>query len=153
MNIGCVPTKFLLNVGDFLHRARNPVFDGVSIGDVQLDFKRVMAEKKRIVEKLRESNYRNVLGYMPNVTLFEGRGRLLGENRVQVGSEVLEGKKIIIAIGSRPVHPPFKGIDEVDFLTSDQLIEVEEVPGSLIVVGGRAVGLEFAQIFSRFARA
>jgi mercuric reductase len=150
VNIGCVPTKFLLNVGDFLHRARNPVFDGVSIGDIKLDFKRVMAEKKRIVEKLRESNYRNVLTYMPNVTLFEGRGRLLGDNRVQVGSETLEGKKTLIAIGSRPVHPPFKGIDEVGFLTSDELIEAEELPGSLIVVGGRAVGLEFAQIFSRF---
>jgi len=150
VNMGCVPTKFLLNVGDFLHRARNPVFDGVSIGDVQLDFERVMAEKKRIVEKLRESNYRNVLTHMPNVTLYEGKGRLLGENRVQVGSETLEGKKILIAIGSRPVHPPFQGIDGVDYLTSDELIEAEEVPRALIVVGGRAVGLEFAQIFSRF---
>jgi mercuric reductase len=150
VNMGCVPTKFLLNVGDFLHRARNPVFDGVSIGDVQLDFERVMAEKKRIVEKLRESNYRNVLTHMPNVTLYEGKGKLLGENRVQVGSEVLEGKKILLSIGSKPIHPPFQGIDGVDYLTSDELIEAEEVPRALIVVGGRAVGLEFAQIFSRF---
>jgi mercuric reductase len=140
VNIGCVPTKFLLNVGDFLHRARNPVFDGVSLGDIKLDFKRVMAEKKRIVEKLRESNYRNVLTYMPNVTLFEGRGRLLGDNRVQVGSETLEGKKTLIAIGSRPVHPPFKGIDEVGFLTSDELIEAEELRGLSSSWGGGPSG-------------
>ena len=71
VNVGCVPSKYLLEVSRSLHHAMNPVFDGIEINKVDFSFKKTMDEKDRIVEKLRQSNYVQVMKYLPNVTLIE----------------------------------------------------------------------------------
>lgn len=150
VNVGCVPSKYLLEVSKHLHQAQNPVFDGIKINQVDFSFKQTMQEKDRIVDKLRQSNYVQVMEYLPHVSLIEERAKLLGKKRVQVGERILEADKIIIAIGSQPYTPPFEGIEDVDYLTSTEILELKELPESIIVIGGRAVGLELGQVFHRF---
>ena len=150
VNVGCVPSKYLLEVSKHLHQAQNPVFDGIKINKIDFSFKQTMEEKDRIVDKLRQSNYIKVMDYLPNVSLIEGRAKLIGDKRVQVGERILKADKIIIAIGSKPYQPSFKGVSEVEYLTSTDMLEIKKLPESLIVIGGRAVGLELGQIFHRF---
>jgi mercuric reductase len=149
VNIGCVPSKYLLEATNFYTHAEKPVFDGISIDDIRLDFRKMMAEKNELVEKLRLSNYRSVLEYMPHVRLYEGRAILVGKNRVKVNDDILESDKILLSIGAKPHVPAFTGIENLNYLTSDDMLELKEPPKSLIVIGGRAVALEFAQIFYR----
>ena len=150
VNVGCVPSKYLLEVSRHLVHARNPVFDGISIGDVGFSFRQTMEEMDRIVDKLRQSNYVRVIDYLPNVSLVEGRAELIGGMRVRVGERVFEADKIILAIGSQPHVPRFDGVEETGYLTSTDLLGLKELPESLIVIGGRAVGLELGQVFHRF---
>lgn len=150
VNVGCVPSKYLLEVARHLRQAQDPVFDGISIEKVEFSFKKTMQEKDRLVEKLRQSNYVQVIDYLSNVTLIEGKAKLVGNRVVRVGERVLEADKIILAVGAQPYTPPFDGIAEVDYLTSSELLELKELPESLIVIGGRAVGLELGQLLHRF---
>jgi mercuric reductase len=149
VNRGCVPSKLLLEIGNILHRCRHGEFEAVQ-GEASFDFKRAMKEKREVVERLRQSNYRKVIEGMESIDLYEGSGKFVGSNRVEVDGEVIEGEKFIVATGSRPNIVPFRGIEEVDVLTSEEALELEEVPGSLIVIGGRALALEFAQMYARF---
>lgn len=149
VNVGCVPSKYLLESTNFYTHARKPPFEGVGPCDSTLDFAKMMAGKSRLVEGLRESNYRRVLADMRSVTLYEGRATFVGVKSIRVGREALEAEKILIAVGARPTVPVYPGIEEVGVLTSDDLLELREPPESMIVVGGRALALEFAQVFSR----
>ncbi len=149
VNRGCVPSKLLLEMGNILHRCRHGEFEAVQ-GEASFDFKRAMQEKSEVVERLRQSNYRKVIEKMGSIDLFEGRGRFVGRDEVEVDGKVIEGEKFVIATGSRPHIVPFKGIEEVGVLTSEEALDLEELPGSLIVIGGRALALEFAQMYARF---
>jgi mercuric reductase len=150
VNVGCVPSKYLLEVSRSLHNAKNPMFDGIKINQVEFNFKKTMEEKDKIVDKLRQSNYIQVMEYLPNVSLIEGRAKLLGDKKVQVGERTLQAEKIVIAIGSQPYTPSFDSLEDVDYLTSTDLLELKELPKSLIIIGGRAVGLELGQALHRF---
>ena len=150
VNVGCVPSKNLLEMGNAYKRAKSSGFDSIKTGEASFDFRSGMEEKRRIIEELRESNYRNVISRMPNVTLTNGKGRFIGRNVIDVNGEAIEGEKILIAVGSSPYIPQLKGVDEAGVLTSEDMLSLDSLPESLIVVGGRVLGLEFAQMFSRF---
>jgi mercuric reductase len=150
VNTGCVPSKYLLEVSRHLQQTKNPVFDGIKVNQVDFSFKKTMLEKNRIVKKLRQSNYVQVLEYLPNVALIEGKAKLVGNNQVKVGKQTLNADKIILAVGTSPHIPEFKGVNEIEYLTSTDMLDLQELPESLIVIGGRDVGLEFGQMFHRF---
>ena len=85
-----------------------------------------------------------------DVRLFQGIARFRSPNEVMVADEVINAKKIIITTGSAPVAPPLPGLRETDYITNIEALELEKVPESLVIIGGGAVGVEFAQIFAAF---
>ncbi len=150
VNVGCVPTKHLLTVAESLHAARHPRFEALSIPPPTLDFPRAIAEKDRLIATLRGTNYRTVLDGMPLVTLLHGRGRFVSPHEVEVGGELISGDRFLIATGASPHVPPLPGLDGVGYLTNREALSLDRLPKSMIVIGAGPLGLEFAQMFSRF---
>ena len=150
VSVGCVPTKHLLAVAEGLYQAQNPRFDALDIAPPSFDFSRAVADKDRLIETLRGTNYRDVLGVMPKVDLFSGNGRFVSPHEIEVGGERIIGKRFLIATGASPRVPQFPGIDEVGYLTNREALSLTELPKSLIVLGTGPLELEFAQLLSRF---
>ena len=87
---------------------------------------------------------------LPNCTVYRGHARLESPSRVRVGDDSLEARQIFINVGGRASVPSIGGLDRVTFLTNSSMMDVEFVPGHLVVIGGSYIGLEFAQIYRRF---
>lgn len=150
VNVGCVPTKHLLELSNILYYSQHHNFGALEIGAAQFDFRRAMQEKDELLTQLRRSNYLNVLESQPHTTLIEGRGRLVSDHEVAVNGRRLRAEKLLIATGSSTNVVAIEGIDTVGYLTNRTILQLEELPESLIVLGGGPMGLEFAQMFAHF---
>jgi len=150
INVGCVPTKHLLELSNILYYSQHHEFGALEIGAGKLDFRRAIEEKNELLARLRRSNYIDVLGSQPHTTLYEGRGRLVSEHEVEVDGTRLRGEKVLIATGSSTNVVPIDGMATVGYLTNRTILQLEELPESLLVLGGGPLGLEFAQMFTHF---
>jgi mercuric reductase len=110
----------------------------------------VVQQKDELVAALRQGKYVDVAAVYPTITILKGGATLLGGRQVRVNDTVYEPEKIVVATGSSPWAPPIPGLQEAGFLTSEQALSLEALPASLIVIGGGSIGLEFAQLFTRF---
>ncbi len=154
LNEGCIPSKTLLHSAKILDAARHGGDYGVSIGGAALDQKAVIARKNRIVSKLVAGVKAQLKA--SGVTVKEGRGEILGrENglvRVKVGEEIFAAPKLIVATGSAAIVPPLHGLREGLHngfaLTNREILALETVPQSLVIVGGGVIGLEMASYFN-----
>ncbi len=150
VNVGCTPTKSLVASARAAHMARRCADFGVVIdGSIRADMRRIKARKDAIVEQS-STGVTNWLRGMDNLTVYEGHARLEDEKTVRVNGERLEADRIVINVGGRPVVPDMPGINEVDYMTSTEMMEVDFLPEHLIIVGGSYIGLEFAQMYRRF---
>ncbi len=156
VNVGCVPSKRLLVSGEVIRNTRNHNLGENAIvqHDEEFDFTKIMEFKKKLVESMRHEKYENVLSKLKNVELYEGMAGFISEKRVEIRrngkSTVISGEKFVIATGASPSIPKLQGTDSIDYWTNIEGLEQEKVPESLIVIGGRAMGLEFAQMYNRF---
>lgn len=151
VNVGCVPSKNLLGAGEILHSAREPSYPSIHSCDSDFDFAKAIADKDSLVETLRKQKYYDVLQSLENVELIEASASFVSPKKIKVGRDkILEADKFILATGSSPSIPPFNGLANVDYLTNNEALSLKEKPSSMIVIGGRALGLEFAQMYERF---
>jgi mercuric reductase len=150
VNVGCVPSKRLLQVGDEYYYSKSKRFKGLKIEEGSLDFAEVIVQTDELVKQLRQTKYIDVLKNLPNTVYFQGTGVFVSKNEVEVGSEVLKAEKFLIATGSSPNITKVEGADRVDFLTNVEALTLKRLPKSMIVLGGRALALEFAQMYSHF---
>ncbi len=149
VNVGCIPSKFLIEAGNEFFYTQSPQFACNLPGTVRCDFPSAIAHKDRMVQKLRKSNYLEVLGGR-KIEYVEGRGGLLPGRKVRVGSRLLRGRHVLIATGSAPKIPAIEGLADVGYLTSRSVMQRKALPAELVVLGGGAVGLEFAQMYAHF---
>ena len=150
---GCIPTKALLQSADLLEDVRNGKEFGIVAPDIALDFGAVMKRKGRIVKRL-SKGIESYLFKKNKITLLRGQGHLEGPKAVVVTGESEETRvatnNVILATGSRPKSLPGIAPDGKVIVTSDEILQLEEIPESLIVIGAGAVGMEFASMFARF---
>ena len=147
MNTGCIPSKFLLAAGDLTYY-RNFGHAGLEVG-TKLNLKKVIQEKRDLILRLRERKAGRIFGEL-GVEFAEGVARFVSPTEIEVAGRKDETRRFIIATGSSPSVLPVEGLSSVPFLTNIKALELEEVPESIVIVGGRALGLEFAQIFAHF---
>ena len=148
---GCIPTKALLLNADLYDKALNGKEFGILYKDINLDFRLVKARKDKIVKKLAMGT--DFLMKKNKVATFRGKGTILAPGSVQVeGEQVAEiqAKNIVVATGSEAKLLPGLELDGQFILTNKEILDLDGVPRSLLVVGAGAVGVEFASIFSRF---
>jgi mercuric reductase len=145
VNTGCIPSKLLLSVAD-LSYYRNFGHQGLEVS-ARLLPKELIREKRDLILALRDRKAHRLFGEL-GVELVEGTARFISPRGIRVGRRRLEARRFVIATGSSPAVPRVEGLAGVPYLTNIEALEMEEVPESLIVVGGRSLGLEFAQIFA-----
>ena len=154
VNDGCIPTKTLIASARTAHVARVAAQYGVTIGGpVCVDMAAVKARKDRVVAQSIDGLTKWLTG-MPNLTLLWGHARFVGPHAVEIGCgpdrQVIEAPKIFINVGGRAVLPDWPGLQDVNVLTNTSIMDMDELPKHLIVVGGSYIGLEFAQMYRRF---
>ena len=143
---GCIPTKALLRTAEALLESKHASTVGVAVNDATVDFAAMMAWKKRAVAQ--QADELEKLIAWRKIAVFRGEGRLVGPDSIKVGNELLAAGKIIIATGSLPSRLSTPGANLPGVLTSDQILELDAMPESLVVIGAGVVGCEFASIFS-----
>jgi pyruvate/2-oxoglutarate dehydrogenase complex dihydrolipoamide dehydrogenase (E3) component len=151
VNSGCTPTKTLIASARIAYDARRAHSYGIELpqAGVAVNMRAVQARKKRIVDASR-TGLENWIGGMQNCAVYKGHARFESPRSVSVDGQALTSEQIFVNVGGRPRIPSFPGIDGVAFLTSTSLLELQELPAHLIIVGGSYVGLEFAQMYRRF---
>ncbi len=150
VNVGCVPSKFMIRAAETIHRANNNGFEGVETNGRVADYKSVVAQRRRLVEELRRAKYMDVVADLPGFTRIEGMARLVSPGIVEVNGERIDADRILIATGAAPKIPSIPGLAQSGYLTSSTTFELEEIPESIIVLGGRYIAVEMAQMLSRF---
>jgi pyruvate/2-oxoglutarate dehydrogenase complex dihydrolipoamide dehydrogenase (E3) component len=150
VNTGCTPTKTMIASAYAAQLARRAASYGVTLsGNVTVDMKAVKARKDAITGRSR-GNIETWLRGMTNCTVYTGHARFEGPHEVEVGVEILTADQIFLNVGGRAVVPALPGVDKINYFTNTSLLEVEQVPEHLVVVGGGYIGVEFAQMFRRF---
>jgi pyruvate/2-oxoglutarate dehydrogenase complex dihydrolipoamide dehydrogenase (E3) component len=146
--VGCIPTKALVRSAEAIHTARRGAEFGFR-AEVEVDFQRVVARKNELVSAVRGGLERS-LERNPQVELIRGWARFDRPGGIVVDTRALESERVILASGVQPHIPAIPGLDAVPYLTNETVMDLEELPGRLIVLGGGAEGLEFGQAFHRF---
>ena len=154
VNEGCTPTKTMIASARVAHVARRSAEYGVRNGAVSVDLEAVRSRKRAIVEKFR-SGSQGSLERIPNVELIFGEAKFTAIKQLEVtlrdgGTRSLESKKIFINAGTRPFMPDIPGLSEIGALDSTSIMELDNVPEHLVILGGGYIGFEFAQMFARF---
>ncbi|WP_242926934.1 mercury(II) reductase [Pontibacter vulgaris] len=149
VNVGCVPSKFLIRAAESVHHTMHSSFDGVQAKGANVNFKQIIQQKQALVAEMQTRKYLDLLPDLQHLTVLEGRAAFVDMNTITVNGETYKGIKIAIATGSTTDIPPIEGLSDVAFLTSDTLFDLEEQPDSLIIVGGGYIGLEIAQLYNR----
>jgi len=146
LNCGCIPSKALLKAAEALHGARNLEPYGF---EAELELRK--GDPMGVVrQKVHAINDKKLMKAFERVTLISGEASFETPDTVTVGGESYTAKKIFIATGTEPFIPPIPGVDTVpDILTNVNMFEIEEIPESMIIIGGGAIGTEMAQAFSR----
>lgn len=146
LNRGCIPTKALVRSVECLEEVKRASEFGVDVAAHSFDFARMMERKDRVVDTLVSGIEELVKA--ARIDLYQGTGRLLSPRRVAVNGQEIAAKNIIIATGSVSARVPVPGLDLPRVLTSDDILELTEMPQSLAVIGGGVIGMEFASIFN-----
>ena len=154
INEGCVPSKTMVASAKIAYFDRRSAAYGVRNGHVSVDMIKVRQRKRDIVEALRRGNELRVQS-TENLDLLMGEASFTGPKELQVQLNVGETVRlttdvIFLNVGARSSKPPIEGLDTIPTLDSTSVMELDEVPEHLLVVGGGYIGLEFAQLFRRF---
>jgi dihydrolipoamide dehydrogenase len=153
LNMGCVPSKALIRSAKLLDHIRRAADFGIKKADAEFDFADVMGRVQAIIKTVEPHD--SVQRYSElGVEVIEGEAKILSPWEVQVTTagetRTITTRAIVIAAGARPFVPPIPGVEEVDYLTSDNIWALRELPKRLVVLGGGPIGCELAQSFARF---
>lgn len=148
LNVGCVPSKNLLAAAGHRHRAASSPFAGVPTTAAAVAMGPLLGQKQQLIDHLRQAKYADVAD-AHGFSVLQGHARFVDAETLEVGGARLGASAYVIATGAVPHVPDLPGIGGVDHLTSTTAMDLEQLPASLVVVGGGYVGLEQAQLWSR----
>ena len=153
LNVGCIPSKALLDSSERLHALQHDLADrGITVGDVKVDLAKMMAFKQGVVNKMTGG-----IGFLfkkNKVTHLKGRGRLAGKSTVEVTAEdesktKHSAKSVILAPGSSPISVPGLPFDGRNVLSSTEALDLKIIPETLCIVGGGYIGVEIGSVWNR----
>ncbi|MDN7225865.1 dihydrolipoyl dehydrogenase [Planococcus sp. N064] len=150
LNRGCIPSKTLLRHAEVIETIEKAKSWGIETGPVTFSLSKMLARKDAVIQQLR-----NGIAYLlkqGKIDVFNGLGEIRPDRSIAIQlkdrEEVVQGDKIILATGSRPIVPPIPGIEEARYFTSDTIFDIEKIPDSMVIVGGGIIGVELACIFA-----
>ncbi len=148
LNTGCVPSKALLRSAKMLSYAKRAKEFGFQKTEVSFDFKDVMQRVKDVVKAIEPHD--SIERYESlGVNCYTGEAKIIDPHTVEINNEKITARAIIVATGARPLIPPIPGLKDINYLTSDNIWDLQELPKKLVVLGGGPIGAEMAQAFAR----
>ncbi|NGX15272.1 FAD-dependent oxidoreductase [Wenzhouxiangella sp. XN24] len=148
LNTGCVPSKALIRSSRLVAEARDAGRYGLEDTEIAVDFGRIMERVQDVIAKIEPHD--SVERYTGlGVEVIEAEARLVSPWEVEAGGRRLSARSIVLATGARPLVPPLPGLDAIEYLTSDTIWGLRELPARLVVLGGGPIGAELAQSFAR----
>ena len=147
LNRGCIPSKVMLYPADVIRMAEEAKAIGVHVKVENVDFDLIMKRLWKIVLDDRHQMEHGV-GHSRQLEYFDEDGSFVSDYTMKVGKQRITADKIVIASGARPLIPPIEGLEEVGYLTSATIFDIQEPPKSLVIVGGGYIAAEFAHFFS-----
>lgn len=141
-NVGCIPSKIMLEHSKLIQEIRRGTNWGVTVPTINIDFPKLMKRKDAVIAELLD----NIEGFIENaqITMYRGEATVANNKVIKVGNEAFEAKNIILATGSHPFVPPFKGIETATFHTTDTFFDLQELPKQLTIIGGGVIAIEMA---------
>ncbi|MBQ8887126.1 MAG: dihydrolipoyl dehydrogenase [Candidatus Gastranaerophilales bacterium] len=149
LNRGCIPTKTILHSCNVFSELKNSSKLGITAENISFDFSKIQERQKTVSEKIRKSLTNLIKSY--GVTIVEEEATIEADNVIKTLTNIYEVKNIIVATGSKPNKITFNGSYNEDFvMTSDDVLNMTELPSSILIVGTGAIGIEWARILSTF---
>jgi mercuric reductase len=149
VNVGCVPSKTLIQVAKAWHSAENHPFKGADTKQGDLDWSTIRSEKDTLVSEMRQSKYIDLLAAYPEITFIEGYASFQANGSIKVGKDVYRANRYVITTGAQPNEVAFPGVEGAEPLNSTTVMDLEQLPKSIIILGGRAIALELGQTLAR----
>src|SRR5581483_7745573 len=150
VNVGCVPSKHLLAVGELKHDVEQPRFAAVTTPRVEFDFARAIDEELEIVGALRAKKYTSVMEHLEHVTYLAARAHFISPYEVEADGQRYSSERFVLAVGSTAQPPPIAGIQDVAYWTHMDALQNKSLPKRLLILGAGPVALEFAQMYRYF---
>lgn len=153
LNVGCIPSKALLDSSEHYHNAREKFkTHGIEVSALSVDMQQMIRRKAQVVG----DNNKGVAFLMKKnkITVYHGHGSFVRQNRLKITKEdgsftEIDTQKVIIATGSKPIVPAQFGYDKKRVITSTEALNLTEVPGSMLIIGGGVIGLELGSVYAR----
>jgi dihydrolipoamide dehydrogenase len=142
LNVGCIPSKTLLKHSEMVEEIQKANSWGIKTGELTIDFPKLMKRKDQVVQTLTSGV--EYLLKKNKITLFQGEASITEDLVVSIGNDKIKGRDILLATGSRPFIPPIKGLDKVDYLTTDSFFDLEKLPKNMVIIGGGVISVELA---------
>ncbi|KGR79524.1 dihydrolipoyl dehydrogenase [Ureibacillus manganicus] len=141
-NLGCIPSKIMIEHSKLIQKIKTANEWGINVSSIDVDFGKLSKRKDGIIQKLLE----NIHSYIRNasITYFTGIAKVSNDKIITVENEQFVAKNIILATGSKPFVPPFKGIESAKYHTTDTIFNITELPKQLTIIGGGVIAVELA---------
>jgi len=147
LNVGCIPSKMVIYPADMVNQIRHAEQLGIKVTIDEIDFPFIMRRTKEFVEHDRQP-MEDAITQIEGLSFYPVQGEFIDDYTMQVGDEVIKADTIFLASGARPFIPPIKGIEDIDYLTNDNVWDMTERPESMVIVGGGLIAVEMAHFFS-----
>ncbi len=147
INVGCVPSKMLIHPADVIQTLNEASRIGVNATVTDVDFQNIMNRMHALVA-LDTKHQAAAVEATKEMTWFKEKGEFISDYTMQVGAHTIKAKVIFIASGARTALPLIKGVENIDYLTSDTVLQLKTQPKSIIIVGGGYIGMEYGHFFS-----
>ena len=152
LNLGCIPSKMLIYPADVIAEIQEAKKLGIHAEIKNIDFNSIMERMRKTVHNGR-SHIRMGIENTRDLDFYEAEGHFIEDYMMEVGEENIKGRKIFIASGARPLIPPIRGIDEIDHLTNESVLELENRPESIVIIGGGYIAAEYGHFFAAMGTA
>ncbi len=147
VNWGCIPSKMLIYPADRIVEIQEGKKLGIEADIKNIDFGYIM-ERMRRSRQESQRHIREGIKQTENLDFYEGEAHFVADYTLEVSGEEIRGEKVFIASGSRPFIPPIKGLESIDYLTNETVLELKERPDSLIIIGGGYIAVEYGHFFA-----
>ena len=151
-NTGCIPSKMLIFAADRIAEIQEARELGIEAEIRNIDFGFIMERMRKSARENRE-HMKQGIAETKDLDFYEGGGRFVADHTIEVNGETIKGDKVFIAAGSRPLIPPIKGLEDVDYLTNETVLELKERPESVIIIGGGYIAVEYGHFFAAMGTA
>ncbi|MFX0169572.1 MAG: dihydrolipoyl dehydrogenase [Candidatus Hodarchaeota archaeon] len=147
LNVGCIPSKMLIYPADRVVEIQEAHRLGIDAEIKNIDFKAIMARMRRPIDESL-AHMRAGLQHAKNLDFYETEGYFIDDYTMEVAEEQIRGKKIFIVAGARPSIPPIKGLETVDYLTNETLLQIDKLPRSVAIIGGGYIAAEYGHFLA-----